>query len=457
MPKLLAIDDDEKFLLSLKNLLSYKKYDLTTCSNPYKAKESFSKGYYNCILLDVKMPGIDGIQLLKSFSETDPLVPIIMVSGQSTITLAMDAIKLGAFDFIEKPVDADRLLITIRNAIEKRSWFDEKQGLLSQLGESYKMIGKSEAIQKVYKLIEQVAPTNAKVLILGETGTGKELVARALHYNSKRKSKPFFKLNCAAIPSELLESELFGFKKGAFTGANRDFKGKFLEADKGTLFLDEIGDMPANLQSKLLRVLQEGEVESIRDPHPQKVDVRIITASSKNIPQMTKEKKFREDLFHRISVVPIWIPHLRDRKEDVPDLAKYFLTQHCQAYNKQIRDFSPKAIAQLISYHWPGNIRELRNIIEKTVIFTKNHIVQQDDIIQAMQEPQPQKQKKMIENLTLQQARQDFEKDYILQYLTAFNWRIQDTATAIGIDRTTLFKKMNKLHIDKNLNKLKMN
>ncbi len=446
LPKILAVDDDETFLKSLSNLLRYKNYEVEAVSNPLQVESVFLKNDFDCVLLDVMMPGLDGISLLKRLQEHRPAVPVIMISGQSTITKAVEAIKLGAFDFVEKPLDAERLLISIKNALDKRGWHEEKKHLILQLGESYRFVGHSAAMRKVFSQIQRVAPTNAKVLILGETGTGKELVARAIYYQSNRLAKPFVKVNCAAIPSELLESELFGYRKGAFTGASQDHRGKFLVADGGTLFLDEIADMSLQLQGKLLRVLQEGEVEVVGETRPRQVDVRVIAATNKNLVELVEAEKFRQDLFHRLNVITIHLPPLRERGEDIPHLARFFLNEFAQEYNRQFTDFTPQALSILIQQDWPGNVRELRNIIEKTVIFSKGPIVQAIDIQQAL-EMRQSAQAEAVSFSSLKDARDAFEKKLILQNLEAFNWKIGETAKALGIDRTALYKKMRKYGI----------
>ncbi len=448
MPRILAIDDDENFLQSVKNLLEYKNFEVETTSSPFQAEKSFQQQNFDCILLDVKMPGMDGITLLKKILYTNPSTPVVMISGQSTISTAVEALKEGAFDFIEKPLDAERLLITLRNALEKRSWLAEKSNLLSQLDETYRIVGKSPQIQEILNRIKIFAPSQAKVLILGESGTGKELIARALHINSKRSGKPFIKVNCAAIPSELLESELFGYRKGAFTGASSDHQGKFLAADGGTLFLDEIGDMELRLQAKLLTALQDGEIEIIGQNKPRRVDVRVIAASNKNLEEMIEQGTFRSDLYHRLNVAIIRVPPLRERKEDIPVLAHHFLQQFAKIYNKKLIDFSPQALMILEKYDFPGNVRELKNIVEKIAIFTTNSIIQADDVYQALENALPQQSEPIVPK-SLKRAMVEYERDYILKVLKAFDWRILETAKFLGINRSSLFKKMRKLGIQK--------
>ncbi|MHA1267971.1 MAG: sigma-54-dependent transcriptional regulator [Candidatus Helarchaeota archaeon] len=448
MLKILAIDDDPSFLLSLSNFLEYKNYYVQTAPNPFKAEEYFRNEDFDCVLLDVKMPGMDGIDLLKKFQQIRPTIPIIMISGQSTISTAVEAIKLGAYDFIEKPLDIDRLLITLKNALEKKIWQSEKLSLLSQIDDAYPFIAVSKKMRDLIEKIKRIAPTDTKVLILGESGTGKELIARALHYHSKRNTKPFIKINCAAIPTELLESELFGHKKGSFTGATSDYKGKFLAADTGTLFLDEIGDMEEKLQAKLLRVLQDGEVEIIGETKPRKVDVRIIAATNKDLTKLVNERKFREDLYHRLNVVQIRIPPLREHVEDIPVLARYFLKEFAQTYNKKLVDFTPQAMHLLINYSWPGNVRELRNVVEKISVLTKNTRITAAEVSEAL-EPENNLSTVKAYSGTLQEAREKFEKEYIKRFLNITGWKIQETAEALGINRSALFKKMRKLGIKK--------
>ena len=448
MFKVLAIDNDENFLESVSNLLEYKQFDVDTQSNPFKAVETFKSSLYDCVLLDVKMPGIDGLELLNKFAKVNPLIPIILISGESTIPIAVNAIKNGAFDFIEKPLDAERLLITIRNALEKRNWTSEKKELLTEIDKKNQIIGECPDILKLLNQIETLAKTDAKVLILGESGTGKELVARALHYKGNRSGKPFIKINCAAIPGELLESELFGYKKGSFTGAYQDYEGKFVRADGGTLFLDEIGDMDLRLQAKLLRVLQDGEVETLGNSKVKKVNVRIISASNKDIKKLIDEGNFRADLYHRINVVKIVVPPLEQRKDDISLLARYFLHQYAEVYNKRLIDFDAQALSLLYDYKWPGNVRELKNIIEKIAIFTENTIIHANDIYNAMDIALPVSSKKLPYS-TLQDAREHFERDYIIKNLKIHDWKIIETSKTLGIDRSALFKKMRKLGIEK--------
>ncbi|NUQ82274.1 MAG: sigma-54-dependent Fis family transcriptional regulator [Bacteroidetes bacterium] len=448
MPHLLAIDDDLRFLTSLRNLVSRLGYTMTIENNPHLLEDHLRKQETDCVLLDVKMPGRSGIDVLRSVKSGWPAVPVIMISGESTITIALDCIKQGAFDFIEKPIDPDRLLIALRNATESKSLNVNQTTFLTEIKKEYEILGTSHAIVSLHDFIGTVAPTDARVLIYGETGTGKELIARSIHLNSKRVNKPFIKLNCASIPSELLESELFGFRKGSFTGASRDQRGKFLLADQGTLFLDEIGDMSMDLQAKLLRVLEEGEVDLIGDPTPRKINVRVIAATNQDLPQRIRNHQFREDLYHRLHVVSTTAPALRDRPEDIGFLANTFIRKFCDQYNKPILTLADSAIHEMAAYSWPGNVRELKNLMERLVIFTKTSIVSDKEVKSAMGLPQSEKEHHPSDSV-LKSTRDDSEKQQIVATLEYHHWAIGETADALGINRTTLFKKMKRYAITK--------
>ncbi len=455
MARILVIDDDAAFLQSIKSLLSLKKYDVETVSNPEKAKQLVGNQDFATILMDVKIPGVEGLELLEWFLQQVPEIPVIMISGQSTITTAMDAIKLGAYDFLEKPVDAERLFIAIRNAIEKHNWKREQNTLLNYIDETFPIIGESPAIQRLKEYIKMLAATDARVLITGESGVGKELVAQALHFKSPRRGRPFIKINCAAIPGELLESELFGYRKGSFSGATSDYSGKFAAADSGSIFLDEIGDMDIRLQAKLLRVVESGEIETLGMSRPRKVNVRIIAATNKDIPKLISEGKFREDLYHRLNVVTIHVPPLRDHAEDIPLLARYFLRQFSETYNKRVGEFSAGALDALMHYPWPGNVRELKNIIEKLVIFSEDTTIHETDVVKALP-PNPSKSIRVNNHpaaettpSSLKEAVGNFERNLILRALQENNWRVQDAALTLGIDRTALYKKMQKYGIQR--------
>ncbi|MCB0284719.1 MAG: sigma-54-dependent Fis family transcriptional regulator, partial [Calditrichaeota bacterium] len=351
MPEsILVIDDDKILLQNIKRLLDTQHYQTETINVSSLALERIEEKSFSCILLDVRMPGLNGLDLLNYFNKKCIQTPVIMVSGQSNIETAVQAIKLGAFDFIEKPIDPDRLLVSIKNATEKNSLVQDNRSLSEaninfnkELEEKYRMVGKSRAMQDVFEMIKKTAEVDAKVLITGESGTGKELVAWAIHHNGARKTKPYIKVNCASIPNELLESELFGHKKGSFTGAVSDQKGKFQAAEGGTLFLDEIGEMDFKMQAKLLRVLQGSEIEVIGETTPRKIDVRIIAATNQNLEQLIKEGRFREDLFHRLNLIRIHLLPLNKRKDDILPLANFFLNKLSSDYNKRIEHLTAPA------------------------------------------------------------------------------------------------------------------
>lgn len=448
--KILAVDDDINFLNSLKINLGNIGYDVNIISNSSLALREVKNREYACILLDVKMPGVNGIDLLKTSLDENPTTPVLMVSGQSSIAIAVEAIKMGAFDFIEKPIDIQKLHINIKNAINKHELTIEKENLLSELKSSHKIVAESEKMKSVLNQIKTLAATSAKVLIQGETGTGKELIAWALHHNSDRSTKPYIKINCAAIPSELLESELFGHNKGAFTGAIENKAGKFLAADGGTLFLDEIGDMDLNLQSKILRVLESNEVDVIGETKSRKIDVRIISATNKNLNEKIVSGTFREDLYYRLNVMNIIIPPLRERKADIIPLTEYFVHFFNSVYNKHINRIDKEAENILTEYEWKGNIRELRNTIEKAIIFSTNSILGYSDLNKAMSHLEKPSILHSEESSTLKDAKLTFEREYILKILTKNKWKINQTAEELGIDRTNLFKKMQNLGIKKN-------
>ncbi len=449
--KILAIDDDLNFLGFLEQNLNGVGYETSTISDSNSAINELEQNSFDCILLDVRIPGVNGLELLEYSLSKNPATPVIMISGQSSIKIAVEAIKLGAFDFVEKPIDVAKLHVTIKNALEKKSLSREKDFLLSELNENYRIIGKSEAIKKIISQISSIADTPAKVLIQGETGTGKELIAWAIHHNSSRKSKPYIKINCAAIPSELLESELFGYRKGAFTGADNNRIGKFEAADGGTLFLDEIGDMSLNLQSKILRILEEDEVDILGVNSSKKIDVRIIAATNQDLEKKIEDGSFRKDLFYRLNVANIFIPPLKERKEDILPLSYHFLSKLNETYNKQITSIQQSAENILLNYSWSGNVRELRNVIEKSVLYCKTNRIEFNDIQNTLniRNDNLSKEIDIEEKTNLKKAKIEFERNYIISKLDSNNWKIPQTAKELSVDRSNLFKKMQNLGIDK--------
>jgi len=377
MAFILVIDDEISVRETLKDILTYEKYEVDEAADGKTALQRIQQKNYDVILCDIKMPGMDGIELLEKIQEhTD--VPVIMISGHGTIDTAVEAIKKGAFDFIAKPPDLNRLLVSIRNALDKQKLVEENKRLRKKIGQINSIIGQSNAIQKIKEMVYKVAPTDARVLILGESGTGKELVARAIHELSLRAQGPFVEVNCAAIPGELIESQLFGHEKGAFTSAIKQRKGDFEVAHGGTLFLDEIGDMSLSAQAKVLRALQENKIVRVGGEKEIPVDVRVIAATNKDLAEEIKQGRFREDLYHRLAVIIIEVPPLRERKEDIPLLVEYFAEQICSAYGKPVKTFSADAIEKLQSFQWPGNIRELRNVIERLIILGGDEILEKD-------------------------------------------------------------------------------
>lgn len=451
--RILVIDDDETLLKSLQKILRLRNYAVDTIANPLQVEGLLETHWYDCILLDVKMPGASGLDVLRLILRKCPTIPVLMISGQSNIETAVRSIIDGAYDFIEKPIDPERLFVSVKNAVHKKHLQEEKDTIFQALQERFRMIGQSPAMKAVFQRIDEVANTSAKILIMGESGTGKELVAWAIHHNSDRKGKPCLKLNCAAIPSELLESEIFGHSKGTFTGAVSERKGKFVEANGGTLFLDEIGDMQLHLQAKLLRVLESDEVDIIGENIPRKVDVRVIAATNHDLERMVAEGSFREELYYRLNVVGIEIPPLRERAEDVLPLAEHFLKEFNGIHNKQVLAINRRAGALLMNYHWPGNVRELRNVMEKLVIFSHEKEIGINEVRNALgthnQSGQTTSEILEDEVRPLKNATHNFEKKYILMALHKFDWKMNETACALGIDRSNLFKKMRKHSIYK--------
>lgn len=378
MAKILVIDDEKSIRSTLKEILEYEKHEVELASNGPEGIELFSNDRFDIVLCDIKMPEMDGMEVLEKLFTISGEAQVIMISGHGNIDTAVQAIKKGAFDFIEKPLDLNRLLITVRNAMDKSSLITETKTLKKKVNRNYEMVGSSPAIQLVKDMIEKVAPTEARVLITGENGTGKEIVARWLHEKSERAAGPFIEVNCAAIPSELIESELFGHEKGAFTSAIKQRKGKFEQADGGTLFLDEIGDMSLSAQAKVLRALQENKITRVGSDKDISVNVRIIAATNKNLRDEIDKTHFREDLYHRLSVILIKVPSLNERKEDIPELADHFNKLVCQEYGIPPKKIGSDAITELQKIKWTGNIREFRNVLERLIILCDKEITAKD-------------------------------------------------------------------------------
>lgn len=378
MSKILVIDDERSIRNTLKDILEYEKYQVDLAEDGQQGIELIRKNEYDTVLCDIKMPGMDGIEVLQKIQILVPDVPVIMISGHGNIDTAVESIKKGAFDYIEKPLDLNRLLITIRNAMDKSNLITETKVLKKKVNKKYEIVGSSEAMQKIIEMADKVAPTDARVLITGANGTGKELVARRLHDQSNRASGPFIEVNCAAIPADLIESELFGHEKGAFTSAVKQRKGKFEQANGGTLFLDEIGDMSLSAQAKVLRALQENIITRVGGDKPIKVDVRVVAATNKNLSEEIEQNNFREDLYHRLSVILIKVPTLNERTEDIPELANHFIRQICNEYGMPEKTITNEAIHKLQQLSWTGNIREFRNVIERLIILGNKTISDTD-------------------------------------------------------------------------------
>lgn len=378
MSKILVIDDERSIRNALKEILEYEKFEVELAENGLEGLEKFNADTYDLVLCDIKMPEMDGIEVLEKIFDEGKDVQVIMISGHGNVENAVEAIKKGAYDFIEKPLDLNRLLITVRNALDKKSLASENKVLKRKVSKAYEMVGDSPAIDQVKEMIEKVAPTDARVLITGPNGTGKELVARWLHEKSNRAHGPFIEVNCAAIPSELIESELFGHEKGAFTSAIKQRKGKFEQADGGTIFLDEIGDMSLSAQAKVLRALQENKITRVGSDKDISVNVRVLAATNKNMREEIDKANFREDLYHRLSVILIYVPPLNERLDDIPMLADHFNQQICGEYGIPPKEITPDAIDEFKKINWTGNIREFRNVLERLVILCGQKIEGKD-------------------------------------------------------------------------------
>lgn len=383
MPKILIIDDEKSIRKTLREILEYEKYQVDEATEGMEGISLIQKEKYDVVLCDIKMPKMDGIDVLEKITESNADIPVVMISGHGTIETAVEAVKKGAFDFIAKPLDLNRLLVTIRNAMDKSVLVKETKVLKKKVNKTFDMIGESKAIVQIQEMIERVAPTDARVLITGGNGSGKELVARWLHEKSNRASGPIIEVNCAAIPGELIESELFGHEKGAFTSAINQRKGKFEQAENGTIFLDEIGDMSLSAQAKVLRALQENKITRVGGEKEIKVNVRVIAATNKDLQKEIAAGNFREDLYHRLSVILIHVPSLNERKEDIPLLAQHFLKLICEEHGIPLKAITKDAIAELQKINWTGNIREFRNVMERLIILCDKTITDKEVIAYA--------------------------------------------------------------------------
>jgi two-component system, NtrC family, nitrogen regulation response regulator NtrX len=451
---LLLVDDDPNTLASLSRAFRLAGHEATVCDSGARALELLRTETFDVILSDVVMPGKSGLELLEDIKHAGVKTPIVLISGQANIEMAVRATKLGALDFLEKPLSTDKLLVTVENALRLSRLEDENRELRSRLGK-HELVGSSPAMTKLLAQIDRVAPSETRVCILGETGTGKELVARAIHEKSARRENAFITLNCAAVPAELIESELFGHEKGAFTGAAAKHLGKFEQADGGTLFLDEIGDMPLAMQAKLLRVLEEGEVERVGGDKPVRVNVRVLVATHRNLEDLVKQNAFRRDLFHRIYVFPLVLPPLRERLEDFPALVAHFSRQVAAQNGWKEKPFTNDAIAELRRYGWPGNLRELRNIVERLVLLAGEVSITSADVRLILPVSDRLSESATGTNSgavassgTLAERTEAFEKATLLAEIRRHNFHMTNVARALGLERSHLYKKCAQLGID---------
>jgi two-component system nitrogen regulation response regulator NtrX len=446
--KILIIDDELGIRTSLTGVLEDEGYYTKAVESGEEGLELLKKENFDVVLLDIWLPGQDGIEILKKIKEIDENIIVIMISGHGTIETAVQATKLGAYDFLEKPLSSEKVNLTIKNALKHKRLEEENIQLREKFKSRNILIGESESIKRLKEQIKIAAPTNGRVLIYGENGTGKELVARLIHEHSPRRNKRFVEINCAAIPDDLMESELFGYVKGAFTNAFKDKKGKLLLADGGTLFLDEIGDMSLKTQSKLLRVVEEQKFEPLGSTESISIDTRIIAATNKDLRKEIEKGNFREDLFFRINVIPFYIPPLRERKEDIPLLVNYYLEFFSTEYGKKLKKISPSAMKLLVDYKWPGNVRELKNLIERLVIMVPKDIIEPSDLSLTMV-AFPSRESLIIKDYgSFQEAKEAFEKEFIQRKLKEHNWNITKTSEELKIERSHLYKKIKAYGID---------
>jgi two-component system, NtrC family, nitrogen regulation response regulator NtrX len=442
---ILIVDDEIGIRQSLGALLRDEGYEIEAVASGEECLEQIGRRSFDLILLDVWLKKMDGLQTLERIQRLEGAPMAVMISGHGNIETAVRATKLGAFDFIEKPLSLEKIVLVVRNALEYVRLESENRRLRAELEEKHQILGNSVPMKALRQQIALTAPTNGRVLIYGESGTGKELVARALHASSLREAMPFVEVNCAAIPEELIESEMFGHRKGSFTGAGEDKIGKFLQADGGTLFLDEVGDMSLKTQSKVLRVLEEQRVEPLGSNTPVTVDVRVVAATNKKLEEEIARNVFREDLFYRLNVIPFYVPALRDRTEDIPILAAHFLRAFCEEYGKKQKEFSAPSMDVLLSYPWPGNVRELKNLVERLVIVCPSPRIEPHHLPPEVFRGASKSPQKPYESL--QEARSAYEREFVLRKLEENRWNMTKAAQALGLERSHLYRKMRTLGI----------
>lgn len=442
--RLLVIDDEPGIRQALRQLLEYEGYEVRTAGGGAEGLATTESFRPQLVFLDVKMAGMDGLEVLKRLRQVDPELLVVMISGHATIQTAVEATQLGAFDLLEKPLDTDRVLVVLRNALATRALTEENERLRQTIDARYEIVGTTPGVRAMLERIDKVAATPARVLITGENGTGKELVARAIHRGSGRARKAFVEVNCAAIPAELIESELFGHVKGSFTGAVGDRAGKFEQADHGTLFLDEIGDMSLAAQAKVLRVLQDGVVTRIGGNKPVQVDVRVLAATNKDLAAEIAAGRFREDLYYRLNVVPITVPALRERREDIPRLVQHFLAQLAVRDGLAVRQLDADAMRRLVELEWPGNVRELRNTVERMVILANGPTITAADVARLVGTPvdEPSELGSLLDCATYEEFKETAERAFLLGKLRIFDWNVSETARALDMPRSNLYKKL---------------
>ena len=442
--RILVIDDEAEIRRSVRMILEYEGYEVLEASSGPEGVTMAERESPDLVFLDVKMPGMDGLEALQRIKGSNETLPVVIISGHGTVSTAVEATKAGAFDFIEKPLASERVLVTIRNALDQTRLRDENRSLKRAAEVRHQMVGESQALRQVWDAIKRASPTNATVLLLGESGSGKELVARSIHRNSLRSRERFVQVNCAAIPEELIESELFGHEKGSFTGATEKQIGKFEQADRGTIFLDEVGDMSPKTQAKVLRVLQEGEVERLGSARTIKVDVRVIAATNKDLEAEIEKGSFREDLYFRLSVIPIRVPPLRDRREDIPALVKHFADLFSRDNNRRPQRFTQAALEYLQKARWKGNVRELKNTVERLIIMTPGEVIDVDDLrdIVRLESKTAVPDNEKERPGTLREFKESAERTFLVGKLRENNWNISKTAEVIGTPRSNLYKKL---------------
>lgn len=451
MKSILVIDDEHEICESIKMILEYEDYSVDYTTDSTKGIQKLEYGSYDVLLLDIQMPVKSGFEILSYLKEKGNDIRVIMISAHASVQNAVTATKLGAFDFLEKPIDRDKLLISVRNASEQSSLIKENKKLKKELSATEVIIGNSSSIKNILETITRVAKTDARVLITGENGTGKELVAQEIHKQSLRSNKELIEVNCAAIPHELIESELFGHEKGSFTGAVKQRIGKFELADGGNLFLDEIGDMSLHAQAKVLRAIEEGKIERVGGTSKINVDVRIISATNKDLLSEIQKGNFREDLYHRLNVIPINVPPLRERKEDIPLLVEHFSKIICDKNKFSQKEWTEAAIKTLQGFSWKGNIRELRNFIERIVIMVNSNTISEKEINAYLPASTSAVDEILSTSNTFQEFKEKAEKAFILKQLSLNNWNVSKTAEILGIQRSHLYNKLKKYEIEKGL------